>query len=211
MRLSVSECISVKGRKGSSGPCHVGNERWASGPCSNGARSASLQSDVRRTGCRMERRSQGGRGKWWIHRVFGVCEMEKLGLKGLKMEGMATFHFCTTPLGFCIACEMALEVWNYFADPLGFCTVCEMVLGIQSFSHALRNFSRVRNEFVWYFYFCWVCEISHPMQNEPWISHALWKFRRVYELPWCFLCQEFLRTHPTALKSPLELIIKNLS
>ena len=42
--------------------------------------------------------------------MFGVCEMEKLGLKGLKREGMETFHFCTTPLGFRIACEMALEV-----------------------------------------------------------------------------------------------------
>ena len=69
--------------------------------------------------------------------MFGVCEMEKLRLGGLKRDGRVTFRFHTTPLEFRTTCEMALRVRNYFVDSLGFRTACEMVLGVRNFSHAL--------------------------------------------------------------------------
>ena len=44
-----------RGGKGSSGPFHVGNGRWALAPYSTGARSATLWSEMRGAGCQMER------------------------------------------------------------------------------------------------------------------------------------------------------------
>ena len=63
--------------------------------------------------------------------------------RGLKRDSKATFRFRTTPLDFCTACEVALEVRNGFVDPLGFRTAFETVLGVQNFSHALRKFRKV--------------------------------------------------------------------
>ena len=68
-----------------------------------------VKRDIKWRGTRL----QGGRGKWGIHRVFGVCEMEKLGLEGLKRDNRVTFCFRTTSLEFRTTCAMALRVQNY--------------------------------------------------------------------------------------------------
>ena len=119
--------------------------------------------------------------------MFGVYELEKLGLGGLKRNGRMTFHFRTTPFGFLIACEMALGVRNWFTDSLGFHTAYEIGLGVRNFSHALQKF-------------CRVCKMS----SQSWFIFAQCAklVRMVCELSWFFLCQEFfLRTHLIALKS----------
>ena len=41
--------------------------------------------------------------------MFGVCEMEKLKIRGLKRAGRATFLFCTTPFDFHTTCEMSSQ------------------------------------------------------------------------------------------------------
>ena len=58
--------------------------------------------------------------------MFGVYEMEKLGLGGLKRAGRVTFHFRTTPLDFCTTYEMALGVRNFSHALRKFRIVCEM-------------------------------------------------------------------------------------
>ena len=206
MRLFVSKCNSVKGWKG----------LLESMPCRRGLGVRVFEVRCSRWGVEWRRtRSQGGRGKWGIRNDRGAWEIGKLGIGGLKRDDIVSFGFCTTSFDFRIACEMALGVRN-------FCIVFRTVLGMRNFHMLYENFAEcakwvrrvnlflqsVRNWFTG----CEklvrsVCEIfasrakfSHPMRNEPWILHALRKFCRVCELYLFFLCQESLRTRPTALK-----------
>ena len=89
---------------GSLGPRHVENERQASGPCSKGARSASLRSDVREVRYRMEkdkvarwqRKMRDSQG----HRCLRNEDFRTRVGEGFKKNWQVTLHFHMRLLSF---------------------------------------------------------------------------------------------------------------
>ena len=74
---------------------------------------------------------------------MGCLRNGDISARGLKRNGIVTFHFHIVPLSFRTACKMVLGLLNWLADSLGFRTACETVLGLLNFSHALQKISRV--------------------------------------------------------------------
>ena len=146
-------------------------------------------------------RSQGGRGKWGIHRVFGVCEMEKLGVGGLKMNGR-DFSFLHSVPWVSHNMQNGIGGAKLIRKPLRFSySVPNGVRCANFFACSTKISWSVQNEFARCFYFSTVCEIFAP--------YAKWFMN--------FACptkiSQGLRIYLVfpLFEVPLQLIIKNLS
>ena len=108
-----------------------------------------------------EARSQGGRRKWEIRRVWGVCEKEILGLGGFKKKWQGDLSFSYNASCF------SHNVWNgfgnakWFRRPLRFSHIVRNGVWCAKFFACFAKISQsVQNDFAGLVYFCKVCKIG---------------------------------------------------